>query len=59
MGKDQGKNIYCKTRISTGPISLILHILVSLILVFVLSGCGVFEGEFFGKKFGETSQDAD
>jgi len=59
MGKGQGKNIYCKTRISTGPISLILHILVSLILVFVLSGCGVFEGEFFGKKFGETSQDAD
>ena len=59
MDKDRGKNIYYKTRAGTSLISVFLHLLISLVLVFSLSGCGVFEGEFFGKKFGETSQDAD
>ena len=59
MGKDQGKNIYYKTLYGAGYISLMLHLLIISLLVFVLSGCGVFEGEFFGKKFGETPQDAD
>jgi len=59
MDKDQGKNIYYKTLYDTGFISLILHILISLMLIFVLSGCGVFEGEFFGKEFGGSVQDPD
>jgi len=59
MGKDQGKNIYYKTRVGINHISMILHILIALMLIFSLSGCGIFEGEFFGKEFGETPQDAD
>ena len=59
MGKVRGENIYSKTRADTKRISIILHLLISLVLIFVLSGCGVFEGEFFGKEFGGSVQDPD
>jgi soluble lytic murein transglycosylase len=60
MGKDQGKNIYCKTRTSLSRILfIVLYLLISLMLIFSLSGCGIFEGEFFGKKFGESAKSTD
>ena len=59
MGKDQGKNICFKARAGISYISIVLHLLISLMLIFVFSGCGVLEGEFFGKKFGGPAQDTD
>jgi len=36
-----------------------ISLILCIILIFVLSGCGVFEGEFFGKEFGGSVQDPD